>query len=412
MSHINGLTLRHFTCLLTAGLLCCLLVILTGCKKQEAPQAPVATEVTVITVTPKTVPATGEFVAQTESSHQVEIVARVSGFLDKITYNEGDIVEEGQVMFLMDQKPFIAQVDAAKGELENRKAQLWTAKANLERIKPLAEKDAVSKSDLDNATGAVQSAEASVYEAKASLDKAELDLSYTTIKSPVTGISSRALLREGAYLSASGTSSQLTYVAKLDPIWINFSISQNEVAKVREEVKKGQLVTPKNDAYKVEIELSDGTLYPHKGKLSFADPSFSEETGTFLVRAVIANPKSVLMPGMFVKAYIKGAVHPNAIVVPQKAVQQTSKGHVVYVVNDKDQAELRPVLVGDWIGEDWIITQGLEAGNRVIVEGFQRLAPGAPVKVTAPKSSSAEQKETDTTSKEKSSKEPARPGKK
>jgi membrane fusion protein (multidrug efflux system) len=258
----------------------------------------------------------------------------------------------------------------------------------------------------------VQSAEASVYEAKASLYKAELDLSYATIKSPVTGISSRALLREGSYLSSSGTSSQLTYVAQLDPIWINFSISQNEMAKMREEVRKGRLVTPKHDAYVVEIELSDGSLYPHKGKLSFADPSFSTETGTFLVRAVIANPKSVLRPGMFVQAYLKGAVHPNAIVVPQKAVQQTSKGHVVYVVNDNDQAELRPVLVGDWIGNDWIITQGLEAGDRVIVEGFQRLAPGAPVKVTAPQSSSAEQKEADTISKEKSSKEPAGPGKK
>jgi membrane fusion protein (multidrug efflux system) len=411
MSHINGLTLRHFICLLTAGLLCCMLVII-GCKKQEAPQAPVAAEVMVITVTPKNVPATYEFVAQTESSHQVEIVARVSGFLDKIMYPEGDIVEEGQVMFLMDQKPFVAQVDAAKGELENRKAQLWTAKANLERIKPLAEQDAVSKSDLDNATGTVQSAEASVYEAKARVDKAELDLSYATIKSPVTGISSRALLREGAYLSSSGTSSQLTYVAKLDPLWINFSVSQNEMAKMHEEVRKGRLVTPRDDAYEVKIEFSDGSLYPHKGKLSFADPSFSTETGTFLVRAVIANPKSVLRPGMFVKAYLEGAVHPNAIVVPQKAVQQTSKGHVVYVVNDKNHAELRPVLVGDWIGEDWIITQGLDAGDRVIVEGFQRLAPGAPVKVIAPQSSSTEKEEADTTSKEKSSKEPARPGKK
>jgi membrane fusion protein (multidrug efflux system) len=412
MSHINKSTLRHFTGLLTGCLVCCMLVIIAGCKKQQAPPAPVAAEVTAITVTPKTVPANYEFVAQTESSHQVEIVARVSGFLDKILYKEGEVVEEGEVMFLMDQKPFIAQVDAAKGELENRKAQLWTATANLERIKPLAEQDAVSKSDLDNATGAKQSAEASVYEAQASLDKAELDLSYTTIKSPVTGISSRSLLREGSYLSSAGTSSKLTYVAKLDPIWINFSVSQNEIAKMREEVRKGQLVTPKDDAYEVEIELSDGTLYPHKGNLSFADPSFSTETGTFLVRAVIANPKSVLRPGMFVKAYLKGAVHPNAIVVPQKAVQQTSKGHIVYVVNDKEQAELRPVLVGDWIGEDWIINQGLDAGDRVIVEGFQKLAPGAPVKVTAPQSSSTEKKEADTISKEKSSKEPAQPGKK
>ena len=181
-----------------------------------------------------------EFVAQASSSHQVEIVARVSGFLEKILYREGEVVKEGQVMFQMDQKPFQAQVAAAKGEVENRKAQLWTAKANLDRIKPLAEQDAASKSDLDNAIGSVQSAEASVYEAQARLDKAQLDLSYTTIKSPVTGVSSKALMREGAYLTPTGSTSQLTYVAQLNPIWIDFTISQNQRAALGEEVRTGE----------------------------------------------------------------------------------------------------------------------------------------------------------------------------
>ena len=133
----------------------------------------------------------------------------------------------------------------------------------------------------------------------------------------------------------------------------------------------------------MELELSDGKRYPHRGKVNFADPSFSKETGTFLVRAEVPNPKEELRPGMFVKAFLKGAVRPNAIVIPQKAVQQTSNGHTVYVASAKDQAEIRPVVVGDWIGEDWIINKGLKAGDRVIVEGFQRLAPGAPVKVVA-----------------------------
>jgi membrane fusion protein (multidrug efflux system) len=360
-----------------------ILIILfaAACEKKEAPQtAPPPQEVTVLTVTPKTVPATLEFVAQAGSSHQVEIVARVAGFLEKILYKEGELVKEGQVMFQMDQKPFQAQVAAAKGEVENRQAQLWTAKSNLDRIKPLAEQDAASKSDLDNAIGAVKSAEAAVYESQARLEKAQLDLGYTVIKSPVKGVSSKALLREGAYLQPSGTASQLTYVAQLNPIWIDFTMSQNQRAFLGEEVRQGRLALPKDQDYEVELELSDGNRYPYKGKVNFADPSFSKETGTFLVRAEVPNPKEELRPGMFVKAFLQGAVRPNAIVVPQKAVQQTANGHTVYVANAKNQAEIRPVVVGDWIGPDWIINQGLKSGDRVIVEGFQRLAPGAPVK--------------------------------
>lgn len=367
-----------------ALLLALLMGTVCGCKKEAPKTPPPVAEVGVVTATPKTIPVTSSFVAQAESSHQVEVVARVSGFLEKILYREGELVKAGQVLFVMDKKPFQAQVDASRGEMERTRAQLWTAKANLDRIRPLAEQDAASKSDLDNAIGAVQSAEAAVYEAKARLDKAELDLGYTTIKSPVDGISSRSLMREGAYLTPMGPTSQLTYVAKLDPIWINFSVSQNEIAKMQEEVAKGQLMRPKDMGYEVEIELSDGTRYPYKGRLSFADPSFSKDTGTFLVRAEFPNPKSVLRPGMFVKAYVEGAVRPSAIVVPQKAVQQTANGHVVYVVNDKGQAELRPVIVGDWVGDEWVINQGLKGGDKVIVEGFQRLAPGAPVKVVAP----------------------------
>ncbi|MBI5582258.1 MAG: efflux RND transporter periplasmic adaptor subunit [Deltaproteobacteria bacterium] len=357
------------------------LLFSAACGKKEPPKtAPPPQEVAVLTVTPKTVPATFEFVAQAESSHQVEIVARVSGFLEKILYQEGEMVKEGQVMFQMDRKPFQAQVDAAKGEVENRLAQLWTAKANLDRIKPLAEQDAASKSDLDNAIGAVKSAEAAAYAARANLDKAQLDLSYTIIKSPVTGVSSKALLREGAYLAPSGSSSRLTYVARLNPIWVDFTISQNLMAEMTEEVRQGRISPPKNHDYEVELELSDGRRYPYRGKPNFADPSFSKETGTFLVRAEVPNPKQELRPGMFVKAFMKGAVRPNAITVPQKAVQQTANGHTVYVANTKNQAEIRPVVVGDWIGQDWIINQGLKAGDRIIVEGFQRLAPGAPVK--------------------------------
>jgi membrane fusion protein, multidrug efflux system len=375
---------------LSAGAALCLaLLTAVGCHKKEQAAAPPTPVVTVITVAAKDKPLTASFVAQVESSHQVEIMARVNGFLEKILYKEGDVVRPGQLLFQMDQKPFIAQVNAAKGEVENRQAQLWTAKATLDRIKPLAEQNAASKSDLDNATGAFQSAEAQLSEAGARLEKAKLDLGYTSIRSPIAGVSGQSLVREGAYIAAVGPSAKLTYVARIDPIWINFSVSQNEMATTEMEVNKGRMVRPQNLNYEVEVELSDGTRFPYKGKISFADPSFSQQTGTFLVRAELPNPKMLLRPGMFVKAYVAGAVRPNAIAIPQKAVQETANGHVVYVVNDKGQAELRPVVVGDWAGDEWIINQGLKAGDRLIIEGFQRLAPGAPVKAVTPEEAAA-----------------------
>ncbi|MGD9342645.1 MAG: efflux RND transporter periplasmic adaptor subunit [Desulfuromonadales bacterium] len=364
----------------TLGLVVIAALTLTACNKEEVEAKPAPVEVQAIKVEPKTVPRTVSFVAQLESSHQVEIVARVSGFLEKILYREGDVVKQGQTLFLMDQKPFTAQVEAARGALENTQAQLWTAQANLNRIQPLAELDAASKSDLDKAIGSVKAAKAAVHSARARLEQAELDLSYTVIKSPVTGVSGEALLREGTYLTY-GPGGHLSYVAQLDPIWVNFSISQNQLDDSRRQQAAGTLIPAPNHEYQVELELSEGDKYPYIGKLSFVDPSFNSDTGTFLARAELPNPEAKLHPGMFVKATLKGATRPNAMVVPQRAVQQTSNGHVVYLVNNQGAAEVRPVVVGDWVEQDWIITEGLNSGDQVITDGFQRLAPGAPVKV-------------------------------
>ena len=355
---------------------------LTACSKEEADVKPAPVEVQAVKVEPQTVPVAFSFVAQVESSHQVEIMARVNGFLEKILYQEGDVVKQGQTLFLMDQKPFIAQVEAARGALENTQAQLWTAQANLKRVQPLAELDAASKSDLDNAIGSVKSAKAAVHTARARLEQAELNLSYTVIKAPVTGVTGQALVREGTYLST-GPGGHLSYVAQLDPAWVNFSVSQNQLDASRKQQVAGTLIAAPNHEYHVEIELSGGEKYPHVGKLSFVDPSFNTDTGTFLVRAELPNPKAKLQPGMFVKANATGATRPNALVVPQRAVQQTSNGHVVYLVNSQGAAEVRPVVVGDWVELDWIITKGLKSGDQVITDGFQRLAPGAPVKVVS-----------------------------
>jgi membrane fusion protein (multidrug efflux system) len=361
---------------------CAALLTLTACEKNQEVKAPLPpTEVNAITVTPQTIPVEVTFVAQVESAHQVEIVARVNGFLEKILYKEGDVVKQGQKMFLMDQKPFVAQVEAMRGALANNKAQLWTAQANLDRVRPLAKLDAASKSDLDNAIGSVQSAQAAVHQAQARLEQAELDLSYTVIKSPVTGVSGDSKFREGAYLSVGPGGGNLSYVAQLDPVWVNFSVSQNQLAKSRADIDAGRMIPAPNQEYTVQVHLSDGSPYPHIGKVSFIDPTFNRETGTFLIKAELANPDALLRPGMFVKAVLQGSRRPNALTVPQRAVQQTSNGHVVFVVSNEGKAEIRPVVVGAWVGQDWVVEKGLNPGEQVITDGFMRLAPGMPVKV-------------------------------
>ncbi len=361
------------------------LVLAAGCEKEAPKAAPPAPQVTVMEVKPQTIPYVPTFVAQTESSRQVDIVARVSGFLDKIAYHEGELVKQGQVLFQLDPKPFQAQLDAAKGELAAQQARLFTARATLERVKPLAAQNAVSQYDLDKSTGEFEAATAAVFSAQAKVKEAELNLGYCTIRTPVTGIASRSLMREGAYLNAMSPDSKLTYVAAIDPIWVNFSVSQNQMAQIRELREKGLVVTPKDDAYQVELKMPDGRVYPDKGKISFADPSFSQDTGSFLVRAVLPNPKRELRPGMFVTAYVEGSTRPDAIVVPQLAVQQGSNGHLVYVVKPDGTAEVRPVVVGDYYGEkDIVIQSGLHAGDRVVVEGVLKVVPGKPVQVVEP----------------------------
>jgi membrane fusion protein (multidrug efflux system) len=361
-------------------------LLAAGCSK-EAPKPPArpAPEVTIVRVETRDIPLAPSFVAQTESSRQVNIVARVSGFLESIAYQEGELVKEGQLLFQLDPKPFQAQLEAARGELQSQQARFTTAQANLGRVKPLAEQDALSRADLDRAQGDFDSAKAAVFAAGAKVKEAELNLGYATIRSPVTGLASRSLQRQGAFVNSMAESANLTYVAAIDPMWVTFSVSQNLAAKLRDEIAKKLVIEPKNRDYAVEIVLPDGTRYPHPGRINFADPSFSQETGSFMVRAVLPNPKKELRPGMFVTAYVRGALRPGAIVVPQLAVQQGSNGHLVYVVKPDGTAEVRPVVVGDYHGEkEIVVLDGLHAGDQVVVEGVLKVVPGQPVRIAAP----------------------------
>ena len=374
---MSAITLRSPALALVA-----LAVLAGGCSKEAPPPQRPVPQVRVITVEPKDIPFVPSFVAQTESSRQVDIVARVSGFLDRIAYQEGEVVKEGQLLFQLDPKPFQAQLQAARGELQAQEARLKTAQANLGRVKPLAEKNALSQADLDRAQGEFDNAKAAVFSAQAKVKEAELNLGYATIRSPVTGLASRALQRQGAFVNSMSESANLTYVAAMDPVWVTFSVSQNQTAKWRVEREQKRVIAPAGNEYTVDIVLSDGSRYPHSGKINFADPSFSSETGSFLVRAVLPNPQRELRPGMFVTAYVKGATRPGAIVVPQLAVQQGSNGHLVYVVKQDGTAEVRPVVVGDYYGErEIVILSGLHAGDRVVVEVVLRVVPGQSVRV-------------------------------
>ncbi len=356
--------------------------VAAGCSKEApAPQRP-PPQVSVVAIAPQTIPQVLSFVAQTESSRQVDIVARISGYLDKIAYREGELVQEGQLLFELDPKPFQAQLDAAKGELLAQRARFATARANLGRVKPLAEQDALSRADLDRAQGEHDSAAAAVFSAGAKVREAELNLGYTVIRAPVLGFASRATQRQGAYINAMSDGARLTYVAAVDPMWVNFSVSQNQMTRIRSEMALGRVAMPEGRALQVALALSDGAAYPAKGTVDFADPSFSQDTGAFLVRAVVPNAMRVLRPGMFVTAKVEGLLRPDAIVIAQLAVQQGPKGHFVYVVKPDDVAELRPIVVGDYYGDkDIVIVEGLKAGERVVTDGVLKVVPGKPVQV-------------------------------
>jgi len=353
--------------------------LLGGCGGKEAkPTTPTVAEVSTITVQSREVPYLYEFVGQTQSSQQVEIRARVDGFLEKRTYTEGAPVKPGQVMFLMDRKPFEAALQAAEGELAQQKARLFTTRANLNRVRPLVEDDALAKKELDDAQGAEQAAAAAVEAAQAKVINAKLNLGYTTISSPVAGLSSFAKVQDGAYVNPEN--SLLTYVAKLDPMLVNFSISENETLRLRSDLSKGRLKPSADGKYLVDVVLADGTTYPKPGRVTFTDAAFSDQTGTFLIRAEIPNAEGTLRPGQFVRVKVRGFTRASAIIVPQSAVQEGPRGSYVWVVGPDGKAAQRTVEAGAWMGDNWMVDSGLKDGDHVIVGGFIKLAPGVPVK--------------------------------
>jgi len=338
--------------------------------------------VSVVEVQPKDVPVDFEYPAQTAGSREAEVRPRVSGILLKRNYEEGAMVKEGESLFSIDAAPYESAVSRAEADVSAAEARLANAQRNAKRTKPLYEANAASQKDLDDAVSAEEVAAADLKSARARLADAKLNLSYTKVEAPVTGLTSRALKSEGTLLA--GPQDLLTTVTRLDPIWVNFGISSNDQAAIRRDEAAGTLVLPKERRFDVAIRFEDGHTYSRSGKLVFTDVRVNSQTGTSDARAEIPNPNGEVRPGQFVRIILKGAHRPNAMTVPQRAVQEGPQGKMVYVIGKEGKAEPRPVVLGDWTGNDWIVVKGLDAGDKVITEGLMKVFPGAQVAVGDP----------------------------
>jgi len=339
--------------------------------------------VAVQEVQPKTVAVEFEYPAQTAGSREVEVRARVAGILLKRNFEEGAPVRAGQSLFSLDAAPFEAAAARAEADVAAAEARLAAASRQAKRTKPLYEAKAASQKDYDDAVSAEEVANADVKAARARLREARLNLEYTKVESPVSGISSRALKSEGTLVS--GPDVLLTTVSQVDPIYVNFGLSESEQARLHRDAAAGKLVLPKDGRFDVAIRFEDGRTFARTGKLAFTDVRVNPQTGTTDARAEVPNPAGELRPGQFVRVTLKGASRPNAIVVPQRAVVEGPQGKMVYIFSPQNTAQPRPIVVGEWTGTDWIINEGLQAGDKVIVDGLAKIFfPGAPVQMGDP----------------------------
>lgn len=334
-------------------------------------------EVVTLTVEPRSLPLTFEYTGQTAGSREVEVRARVAGILLKRNFEEGKPVRQGQSLYLIDPAAFEAAAARAEADVVAAQARHEQAKRNAARLKPLYAENAVSQKEHDDAVAAEEINAADLKAARARLTEAKLNLGYTKVEAPVSGVASRSLRSEGSLVG--GPETLLTTVMQVDPIWVNFGIPDNEQAELQREAQAGRVTLPKS--FEVQLRLADGSVYAQTGKLNFSDVRVSPTTGTREARAELPNPQGRLRPGEFVRVILRGALRPNALTVPQRAVLEGPQGKFVYIVDEKNTAQPRPIEVGEWAGDAWIVNKGVNAGDRVIVEGLMRLGPGAPVRI-------------------------------
>ncbi|SAI58048.1 putative efflux system inner membrane protein [Bordetella ansorpii] len=355
---------------------------LAACGKKEEGGGPggMMPQVSVVTVQPQRTPIVSELPGRVDAVRDAEIRARVTGIVEKIAFEQGGDVKKGQKLFKIDPAPYQASYDQAAAQLKQAQADLYSAKVLAERYAPLVKANAVSKQEYDNAVAAFRQAEAAVAAARATQTSARINLDYTDVTSPIDGRIGRPLVTEGA-LVESGSATQMALVQQLDPVYVDLTQSTSELADLRRALASGKLQKV-GDGARVTVLLEDGTPYEQPAKLLFTGITVDPSTSQVTLRAEVPNPGNELLPGMYVRVRVEQGVDENALRVPQQALQRTPDGkQSLMVVRDNKAAQIS-VSTGNVVDNEWVITDGLKAGDVVIVEGFQKIRPGAPVQAT------------------------------
>lgn len=356
-------------------------------EKKTAPEAPI---VSVTPVIQQDVEIYGEYVGRIRAQQFVEVRARVEGFLEQMTFEEGTFVKRNQVLFVINQDQYRAKADKARAQLKKDEAQAQKAQRDLERIRPLYEQNAASQLDLDNAVAAYETAVASVGMSEADLAQAEQELGYTIVRSPIAGAISERHVDLGTLVGGSGKS-LLATIVKSDTVQVDFSMTALDYLKSKERnVTLGQKDSTRSWQPNITITLPDNSIYKHKGLVDFAAPQVNPKTGTFSVRAELANPDHVLLPGQFTKVKLLLDVRENATVVPQKALIIEKGGSYIFVMRKDSTVERRFIELGPEFQNNIVVERGLSAGEIIVDEGFHKLAPGMKVRIGKPVASTEE----------------------
>lgn len=355
-----------------------LLLGLAGPAAAQQPEMP-PTQVSVLEVVTEQLPIINELPGRISATRISEVRPRVSGILEERVFEQGSHVEEGDVLYRIDSAPFEVQVKAAEAALARAEATLSSSEVELRRQQQLRERNVAAGVELERAETVVLQGEADVALAEAQLAEAQLNLDYTQVRAPISGVIGRALVTEGALVSAGG-GQHLALIQQLDPIYVDFTQSASEMFELRRALEAGELVATAPDEATVQLYFDDGSAYEHRGTLLFSEAAVDETTGQVTLRAEFPNPDGMLLPGLYVRVRIEQAVNQHAIAIPQKAVLRDGRGNAqVYVLGAENTVDLRPVRLGVPLEDRWLVQSGLEPGETVVVEGAQKLYPGATV---------------------------------
>ncbi|GAB2876104.1 MULTISPECIES: efflux RND transporter periplasmic adaptor subunit [Microvirgula] len=366
--------------LTAAGILLSGSILLTGCGKKDAPPPPGPQEVSVVSVVSQQLAMTTELPGRTSSFQIAEVRPQVGGIIQKRLFREGADVKAGQPLYQIDPATYRAAYDSARATLAKADANLTTARLKAERYRELVSINAVSKQEYDDADAAFKQAAADVAGARAAVESARINLDYTRVSSPISGRIGKSTVTPGA-LVTQNQADALTTVQQIDPIYVDVTQSSTEVLRLRRELESGKLARAGNGGARVKLRLEDGSDYAHEGRLEFSDITVDQGTGAITIRAVFPNPERNLLPGMYVRAVLEEGVNDQAILVPQQGVTRNHKGEATALVVGQDNKVAERVLnVSRTIGDKWLVNSGLKQGDRVIVEGLQKVHPGAVVK--------------------------------